>query len=265
VCGKITRRVHSRYSRTLSDLPWHGNAVRIQLEARRFFCDTASCSRRIFAERLPETTKHYARRTLRLSAAIDAVALALGGEAGARLAGRLAMRISPGTMLRRLHGGAPASPATAPRVLGVDDWAFRKGQRYGTILVDLERRRPVDLLPDRTADTLARWLAKHSGIGIIARDRSSEYSRAIQQAAPHVREVADRWHLLHNLRQMLERFFTGHHAHLKQLVGDEVARLPPSFEWTPQRRSRAEEAASAAGSGASLVTTKCVDSTLMKG
>lgn len=132
-------------------------------------------------------------------------------------------------------------------MLGVDDWAFRKGQSYGTILVDLERRRPVDLLPDRTADTLVRWLGERPGVEVIARDRSSEYTRAIQEAAPHAREVADRWHLLHNLRQALERFFTSHHARLKLLVGHEAATLPPSSEWTPQRRSRAEEAASAAG------------------
>jgi len=156
VCGKSIRRIHSRYSRTLSDLPWHGSTVNIQLETRRFFCDSAKCSRRIFAERLPETTKHYARRTLRLSAALDAVALALGDEAGARLAGRLGMRINPDTMLRWLHSGAPISPTMSPRVLGVDDWAFRKGRSYGTILVDLERKQPVDLLPDSTAHTLAR-------------------------------------------------------------------------------------------------------------
>lgn len=243
-CGRSTSRVHSRYARTLADLPWQGSRVRICLQTRRFFCPASTCARRIFTERLPETAARYARRTLRLSTALDAISLALGGEAGARLAGRLGMEVSPDTLLRRLLTGAPDVPDVIPRVLGVDDWAYRKGQSYGTMLIDLEARRPVDLLPDRTAGTLADWLTRHPGVEIIARDRSTEYSRAIREAAPHVREVADRWHLLHNLRQVLERFFSAAYARLKQGVGAEVARVSPSSGWVPQRRSPAEEMSS---------------------
>lgn len=241
-CGTSTHRVHSRYTRMLADLPWHGSAVKVVLQTRRFFCFTSVCSRRIFAERLPETAAHYARRTLRLSTALDAISLALGGEAGARLAGRLGMTVSADTLLRRLLAGTPAAPTVAPRVLAVDDWAWRKGQVYGTILMDLEARCPVDLLPDRTADTLARWLLQHPGVEIVARDRSTEYSRAIREAAPHVREVADRWHLLHNLRQALERFFSASYARLKQHMST-AEPVPPVSGWVPPRRTRAEEAA----------------------
>lgn len=245
-CGRNSRRIHSRYTRTLSDLPWQGSAVKVRLHTRRFFCPVSTCPRRIFAERLPETTVHYSRRTLRLSSALDAISLALGGEAGARLAGRLSMEVSPDTMLRLLLRAAPTGPATVPRVLGVDDWAFRKGQSYGTLLVDLEARRPVDVLPDRTAGTLAAWLMQHPGTEIVARDRSTEYSRAIREAAPHVREVADRWHLLHNLRQVLERFFVTVSGRLRQSVGAELAAVEPIAGWVPQRRTQGEEEVSEA-------------------
>lgn len=245
-CGAAADRVHSRYTRTLGDLPWQGSAVQICLQTRRFFCHAASCSRRIFTERLPETAAPYARRTARFSVALDAISLALGGEAGARLAGRLGMKVSPDTLLRRLLKDSPAAPCETPRVLGVDDWAYRKGQSYGTILIDLEKRRPIDLLPGRTSDTLAQWLVEHPGIEIIARDRSTEYSRAIRQAAPQVQEVADRWHLLHNLRQVLERFLGAAHSRLRQNVGSAVSEGAPASSWMPQRRSRAERVASEA-------------------
>lgn len=153
------------------------------------------------------------------------------------------MPVSPDTLLRRLLAGSPAAARVAPRVLGVDDWAYRKGQSYGTILIDLEARRPVDLLPDRTADTLADWLTRHPGTEIIARDRSPEYSSAIREAAPQVREVADRWHLLQNLRQVLERFLSICYARLKQSMSTAQSGAAPPSGWVPQRRTRTEEAA----------------------
>jgi transposase len=240
--GCVTARVHSRYTRTLADLPWQGCTVTIRVQTRRFFCPEATCPRRIFAERLTETTARYARRTLRFSTALDAIGLALGGEPGARLAGRLSMDVSADTLLRQLLRTVSGMPAAVPRVLGVDDWAYRRGQRYGTMLVDLETRRPVDLLPDRTAESLAEWLRRYPGTEIVARDRSTEYSRAIRLAAPHVREVADRWHLLHNLRQVIERFFSAIYARLKQDFGAEVMQIAPDSSWSPQRRSPAERA-----------------------
>lgn len=189
-CGHATARVHSRYTRT--DLPWPGRTVTIRVQTRRFFCPEAACPRRIFAERLPETTAHYARRTLRFSTALDAIGLALGGEPGARLAGQLSMEVSAVTVLRQLLRATAGLPAAVPRLLGVEDWAHRRGHRYGTMLVELEARRPMDLLPDRTPESLAARLPLDPGTEIIARDRSTEYSRAIRVAAPEVREVAGR-------------------------------------------------------------------------
>lgn len=266
-CGAATDRVHSRDLRILGDLPWHGSAVQICLQTRRFFCRQSACPRRIFTERLPETAAPHARQTMRLSVALDAIYLALGGEAGARLAARLGMEVSADTLLRRLIRGAPAAPSQTPRVLGVEDWAYRKGQRYGTILIDLEQRQVTDLLPDRTSDTLAEWLAQRPGVEVIARDRSTEYSRAIRQAAPHVQEVADRWPLLHNLRQALERFFGAAHrrlkSHAERAVAERSLRTPPGYRSVAAVPSGLPR--KLLGSSASDATCGCASFTPTKG
>jgi transposase len=203
-CGQPSRRVHSRYGRTLADLPCFGLSVRLRLTCRKFFCDRPDCSRRIFTERLPSLARRYARRTERLGQVLLQVGHALGGEAGARLATTLGIDASPDTLLRWLRHAPPQFVGT-PRVLGVDDWAFSRGQRYGTLLVDLERGVPVDLLPDRQSETLAAWLKAHPGVQIVTRDRSTEYARGIREGAPDAVQVTDRFHLLSNLREMLER------------------------------------------------------------
>jgi len=160
VCGHASRRVHSRYLRTLADLPWQGRAVLIRIEARRFRCAAAECPRRIFTERLPAIAAGpWSRRTGRLGEIQRHLGLALGGQAGARLAERLAMPASGDTLLRLVRRTEPEEPAVV-RAVGIDDWAWRKGHRYGTIVVDLERHKVVDLLPDREADTVAQWLAE---------------------------------------------------------------------------------------------------------
>jgi transposase len=201
-CGRASRAVHSRYRRRPADLPSLGRAVGVELHVRRFYCRNAACARRTFAERLPELLGPRARRTRRLAEAQGRVGVALGGEAGARLLRHLAMATSADTVLRLVRG-LPLPEPEPPRVVGVDDWAVRKGRTYGTIVVDLERRRALDLLPDRTAETLADWLRCRPGIEVVARDRSTEYARGIALGAPAATQVADRWHLLANVRQVL--------------------------------------------------------------
>ncbi|MGI8552705.1 MAG: ISL3 family transposase [Dehalococcoidia bacterium] len=226
LCGIASSRVHSRYVRTLADLPWHGVVVSVQLTVRRFVCANADCTRRIFGERLPGIVAPYARRTARLSEAFELIGFALGGEAGARVLHRLAMAGSPDTLLRVIRA-ASLDEHTDPRILGVDDFAFRRGHRYGTILVDLERHCVVDLLSDRRPETLIAWLDQHAHPEIISRDRGGSYAEAARRGAPGATQVADRFHLLKNLTETLETFFLQHRAALKEAATAAAAEQPP--------------------------------------
>ncbi|MBA3442196.1 MAG: ISL3 family transposase [Pyrinomonadaceae bacterium] len=203
-CRRSTSRMHSRYLRLVADLPWHGVAVKLELHTRRFLCLNSLCIQRIFCERLPTVVARYARKTVSLNAALELIGFAVGGEAGSRLARELGLIVSPDTLLRRLREASEIS-STTTRIIGVDDFAFRRGRRYGSLLVDLERHRPVDLLPDRESATLGAWLRAHPGIEVVTRDRSKTYARGISQGAPSAVQVADRWHLLKNLRDALEQ------------------------------------------------------------
>ena len=252
-CGVWSEAGHGSYQRQPADLPLWGKAVQIVLRVRRFCCHNATCSRRTFAERLPGLLAAHSRRTHRLTAAQSAVAVALGGEAGARLLPRLAMPTSADTLLRLVRA-LPLPTAPTPTALGVDDWAFKRGNTYGTLLVDLESRRAVDLLPDRRAETLAAWLRpRRRQIKVVARDRSSEFARGVNLGAPRAVQVADRWHLLQNTREMLTRWLFGVYGRLR--------RLPPAaMDSSPRRgvrtrafpRDRTTQAASAASRGRSL-------------
>lgn len=215
-CGGSSSQVHSRYTRVLGDLPWEGLPVRIVLETRKFFCREPASARRIFTEPLPGTVARYARQSMRLGEALHWVTHSLGGQAGARLARKPRLLVSGSSLLRHLRRRAHVAPLRAPRVLGIDDWAWRKGHSYGTILCDLERRQVIDLLPDREAETVARWLQQHPGTEIISRDRASSYAEAARRTTPRVVQVADRWHLLGNLSEALRRALEPHSPLLRR-------------------------------------------------
>jgi transposase len=182
-CGSMARRVHSRYLRRLVDLPVGGRSAEIQLRARRFFCDASGCQRRVFAERFVGVIERYARRTARLEDVVHCLAIALGGRPAATLSKRLNFRVSNDTLLRivRRRGAAGFAP---PTVVGIDDWAWKRNQRYGTLLCDLERRRTIALLPDREPASAQAWLARQPQISVIARDRGGGYAVAAKRALP---------------------------------------------------------------------------------
>lgn len=197
-CGEPSNRVHSRYERQLLDLPSHGRIVELRLQVRRLRCLAARCPRRTFAEPLPvAVARRSGRRTARLDGLIQHLGVALGGRPGAGLARRLMLPVGKDTLLRLVRRQAPAG-AESVRALGIDEWAWRRRQRYGTILCDLDQRRIVDLLPDRDQATVKTWLRAHPEIGVVARDRSGGFASAVNEAAPSAVQVADRWHLMEN-------------------------------------------------------------------
>ncbi|MBP2449086.1 transposase [Rhizobium leguminosarum] len=198
LCGQASRRVHSRYTRRVCDYPCSGRGVEFQIITRRFVCDVPQCSRRIFAERFGEAVlADRSRRTARLDGLVYHLGLALGGKPAARLSRRLMLPVSNDTLLRvvRRRTRAPTDPLN---VVGIDDWAWRRNYRYGSIVCDLERRRIVALLPDREMATVEAWLAEHPSITVVSRDRGGGYGEATARALPNAMQVADRWHLMEN-------------------------------------------------------------------
>jgi transposase len=205
-CRVPSSSVHSRYQRHLTHLPWGTRPVRLQLTVRKFVCRQPTCTRHIFTERLPDLVAPSARKTTRLTTVLQGIGLALGGKPGARLAARLQLPTSPATLLR-LVGTAPVPSTSTLQAVGVDEWAWRRGHRYGTILVDLQTHRVVDLLPERSAATVAAWLAQHPTITVVSRDRSDIYADGIRRGVPQAVQVVDRFHLVQNLREAAEAFF----------------------------------------------------------
>lgn len=219
VCGRRAKQVHSHYQRTLADLPCCGDPVMIHLDTRRFVCRVRQCQRKLFTERIPALVAPSARRTLRLQAHLERDGFDLGGAPGARHATAQQTSVSRRTLLQLVRA-APAPVMASVQVLGVDDWAQRKGKTYGTILVNLETHHVVDLLPDRTAETFATWLRHHPAIAIISRDRGGASADGARQGAPHAqhtaqRAPADRFHLLKNVTDSFERFLIRNHALLR--------------------------------------------------
>ena len=216
-CGTVSQHVQSRYTRRLRDLPASGRPVRLVLLVRRFFCRERRCVRKIFAETFPELCRPHAQRTVRLQAMLCQLGLECGGQAGARIAKYGQMSGSRDTILRlvRRH---PIPPAPLTHIIGIDDFAWRRGYRYGTLICDLEQGYPIDLLPDRSVETVSAWLQDHPWIDIISRDGSAEYAAAITKGAPQAKQVSDRWHLIKNLARCVSTLLAQCLAEIRRSV-----------------------------------------------
>jgi len=227
LCGHRSHRIHSHYDRHVADLPVSGQGTHLLVHIRRFRCCFPSCPRRIFAERLPQLVAPHARKSLGLQHTLAQVGFTAGGEAGARLARQLGMPTSPATLLRLIRA-APCPDPGQPTIIGLDDWAYKRGRRYGTIVCDLEGQRAIDLLPERSAASTSAWLEGQPQLAVIARDRSGLYADAAARGAPQAIQVADRWHLVDNLANALEKFLLTRSAQLKEVAAAIAAAGAPA-------------------------------------
>ena len=223
LCNSKTERIHSLYRRKIADLPWADKQLNFQLQVRRFFCDMEECRRKVFCERLHASIAAYARRTTRMESYLQTLGLHLGGEGAAVLARLLNISsISADTFLNLVRK-MPQLSSPTPKILGIDEWAIRKGKSYATILVDLETRQVIDLLKDAKLETIQSWLSKHPGIEVISRDRDSTFAEGARKGAPQAVQVADRWHLLKNLgdavKRMLEMNQGGASCYIQSTTG----------------------------------------------
>lgn len=217
ICGITSNRIHSRYFRTLLDLPVSGYMAKVKLRARKYFCDNSVCPRKIFTERFACEIRPYNRRMIRSNDLLLKMGLELGGNRGSAISRYVGLPISSSTMLRVIQEVNIQPKALTSGIIGVDDWAFKKGSTYGTVIVDLERKEVIDLLPDRESDTLAEWLKKHPEIKVVSRDRYGPYALGVKTGAPDAIQVADRFHLIMNLGEATKRVFQSKAKELKEV------------------------------------------------
>ena len=230
-CGRHSVKAHSRYQRHLADLPWEGVAAKLALSVRKFFCSNLECRQKIFCERLPALAAPYAHKTIRLNELLTLLGRALGGRPGERMARGMGLQVSPDALIERVRRANVAQIGSVG-VLGVDDFAFRRGKKYGTILIDHERRATVDLLPDHEAETLAQWLNARPGVEIVTRDRARACAEAINSGAPEAIQVADRWHIIRNLIEAMEKLLTRQH-HLVRNAANPIIEIPQPTSLPP--------------------------------
>src|SRR5713101_1939210 len=228
-CGTQSSQIQSRYTRTLHDLPSGRRPIRLIMHVRRFFCKKSTCAQKIFTERLPELCRPHAQRTIRLQEALCQLGLRVGGQAGADVGSELGISGSRDTILRLVRQ-SPPSAQSEPHVIGLDDWAWKRRLRYGTLICDLELGLPIDLLADRSVETVSAWLKKYPSIDTISRDGSSEYASAIKKGAPQAREVSDRWHLVKNLAGCVSVLLAKSFAQFRRAAAAAAATSPEEVQ-----------------------------------
>lgn len=238
-CGKFSKKIHDRYFRTISDLPVFQYRTIIRLKTRKFKCDNSRCKRKVFSEQIPMILR-YSRRTDRVSRILESLAIELTGKLGSIISKQLSITVSCSTITRIAHS-QQLSEIKQPRILGVDDWAYRKGVSYGTILIDMETSRPIDILPSRESNDLKKWLMKYNDVQIVTRDRSSSYSSAIDEACPNAIQIADRFHLLSNLSDALDTYFKSISGTINRLVKAKTSELLNMYEAEPKNILAVEE------------------------
>jgi transposase len=242
-CGKPSHHVHSHYQRRLQDLPISGLAVYWQIQVRRFRCTTKRCKQGIFCERFAKEIVVYARSTLRNTKILEQAALLFGAKPSIKLTHSLGFQSSAATLLRRAHQFALPANTEPLKVIGVDDFAFKKGRIYGTIIVNHENHHVVDILPDRSSQTLIDWLEQHSELESITRDRSLEYGKACTQGAPQAKQILDKWHVLFNLRDALEGILERYPKQIATLAKKFRATLNlPLYKRSPKQLEAAKQA-----------------------